>query len=63
MDKKGKYLLEMARNREILKIECPRSERLEALMELCCGCVVVAEENLRLNMEFENAALMEEFLT
>ena len=63
LDKKGKYLLEMARNREILKKECPRSERLEALMELCCGCVVVAEENLRLNMEFENAALMEEFLT
>lgn len=59
---KEKYLLEMTRNREVLAGDPPQKERLEAIMEICFGCVLVAEENLSLYMEHENAALMEEFL-
>lgn len=62
MTNKEKYLREMARNREILAGEPQQKERLEAVMGLCFGCVLVAEENLKLNMGHENADLMEEFL-
>lgn len=62
MTNKEKYLREMARNREILAGEPQQKERLEAVMGLCFGCVLVAEENLNLDMGHENADLMEEFL-
>ena len=62
MSRKEEYVKEMANNRLILSGNPPQKEGLEALMEICYGCVLVSEENQRLDMEFENAALMEEFL-
>lgn len=60
--KKQECLNEMAKAREILASNPAQKERLEALMDLCCGYVLVAKQNFALNMEFENADLMEEFM-
>lgn len=62
MSEKKTYIEELNRNREILSGNPSQKERLEAMMEICYGCVLVAEENQRLYMEYENAGLMEEFL-
>lgn len=62
MNKKDEYIIEMNKARQILDSNSSKQERLEAIMELCYGCALVAEENIKLNMEFDNAALMEDFL-
>lgn len=62
MNDKNFYIQEMNKAKAILDSNPAQKERHEALMDLCCGCVLVAEKNQELNMEFENAALMEEFI-
>ena len=62
MNDKNFYIQEMKKAKAILESNPAQKERLEALMDLCCGCVLVAEQNQALQMEFENAALMKEFI-